>query len=58
MKTYLVTRGCGFIGSHLVETLINKGNKVIIVDDLSTGHISNINNFITNKKLIFVKVQF
>ena len=55
MKTYLVTGGCGFIGSHLAETLINKGGKVIIIDDLSTGHISNIKNFIKNKKLTFVK---
>ncbi len=55
MKTFLVTGGCGFIGSHLVEKLINKGHKVIIIDDLSTGHISNIENIIDNKKLTFIK---
>jgi nucleoside-diphosphate-sugar epimerase len=39
----LVTGGCGFIGSHIVESLIQRGYKVIILDDFSTGKISNIN---------------
>lgn len=42
MKKYLVTGGCGFIGSHLVERLIRLGHKVIVLDDLSTGQRSNI----------------
>jgi len=33
----LVTGGTGFIGSHLAERLLKEGNKVIVVDDLSTG---------------------
>ena len=45
MKTYLVTGGCGFIGSHLVEKLL-KENKVIVIDDLSTGHLNNIKEII------------
>ena len=36
-KRYLVTGGCGFIGSHLVDALIAQGHSVVILDDLSTG---------------------
>ncbi|PIR38688.1 MAG: epimerase [Alphaproteobacteria bacterium CG11_big_fil_rev_8_21_14_0_20_39_49] len=42
-KRYLVTGGCGFIGSHLVDALINKGYEVVILDNLSTGKIENAN---------------
>jgi len=41
--TILVTGGAGFIGSHLVDKLISKKHKVIIVDDLSTGQRKNLN---------------
>src|SRR3569623_3620603 len=41
MSTYLVTGGCGFIGSHLAETLIADGNQVRIIDNLSTGKFEN-----------------
>ena len=40
-RRYLVTGGCGFIGSHLAERLIALGDAVRILDDLSTGHIGN-----------------
>ena len=43
---YLITGGAGFIGSHLTETLLSRGDRVTILDDLSTG---------TNKNLIEVK---
>jgi UDP-glucose 4-epimerase len=39
----LVTGGAGFIGSHVVDTLIAAGYEVVIVDDLSTGRASNLN---------------
>jgi UDP-glucose 4-epimerase len=41
MATYLVTGGCGFIGSHLVDALIAGGHSVRILDDLSTGKLAN-----------------
>ena len=41
--TVLVTGGAGFIGSHLVDTLVAAGHRVIVVDDLSTGHERNLN---------------
>lgn len=38
----LVTGGAGFIGSHLCETLVARGDKVFVLDDLSTGRFENI----------------
>jgi UDP-glucose 4-epimerase len=38
----LITGGAGFIGSHLSETLLDRGHEVLILDDLSTGSIDNI----------------
>ena len=42
-KNILVTGGSGFIGSHLVEVLLKSGHSVLVIDDLSTGLISNHN---------------
>jgi len=39
----LVTGGAGFIGSHLVDRLLQAGHRVIIIDNLSTGNIENVN---------------
>lgn len=50
-KNVFVTGGCGFIGSHLVDKLVEKGNKVIVVDNLSAGSVENIDT----KKVKFVK---
>ncbi len=41
MAHYLVTGGCGFIGSHLADRLIADGHRVTILDDLSTGRLEN-----------------
>jgi UDP-glucose 4-epimerase len=42
-KTALVTGGAGFIGSHLVDRLLEKGYRVVVIDDLSTGKLKNLN---------------
>ncbi|MCE2139014.1 NAD-dependent epimerase/dehydratase family protein, partial [Streptococcus thermophilus] len=41
----LVTGGAGFIGSHLVDHLVESGFEVVVVDDLSMGAISNIKHW-------------
>jgi UDP-glucose 4-epimerase len=42
MKHILVTGGAGFIGSHLVERLLNDGKRIVVIDDLSTGRLENL----------------
>ena len=39
----LVTGGCGFIGSHIVDDYISEGHSVVVIDDLSTGFLKNLN---------------
>lgn len=41
-KTFLITGGAGFIGSHLTDRLLDAGHRVVCVDDLSTGSLDNI----------------
>ena len=52
MKKVIVTGGAGFIGSNLVDKLIDFGAEVIVLDDLSTGKIENINS-----KAKFIKID-
>lgn len=42
MQSFLVTGGCGFIGSHLCEALLRRGDRVRVLDDLSSGYLSNL----------------
>ena len=42
----LITGGCGFIGSHLAEALLNRGDEVTVVDDLSTGRFQNVEHLV------------
>jgi UDP-glucose 4-epimerase len=42
MSTWLVTGGAGFIGSHLCDALVGRGDAVRVLDDLSTGHRANL----------------
>ncbi len=42
MQRALITGGAGFIGSHLAEALLAQGQRVVVIDDLSTGRLENI----------------
>ena len=51
----LITGGAGFIGSHLSERLLRQGDRVTVLDDLSTGRIENIAGLRTNADFHFVR---
>lgn len=51
----LVTGGAGFIGSHLAERLLKDGNKVAVIDNLSTGSLENIKSFKNHAGFEFVE---
>ncbi|MHC4748242.1 MAG: SDR family NAD(P)-dependent oxidoreductase [Planctomycetota bacterium] len=50
----LITGGAGFIGSHLAERLLKDGNKVAVIDNLSTGSLNNIESFKKHSSFEFV----
>jgi UDP-glucose 4-epimerase len=50
----LITGGAGFIGSHLAEKLLENGQEVVIVDNLSTGSLANIESFKDHGRLDFI----
>ena len=53
MRTFLVTGGAGFIGSHIAEALVRRGDRVRVIDNLSTGHLANLDAF--RDKIEFVE---
>ena len=55
MEVVIVTGGAGFIGRHLCSALLNKGDKVFCIDNLSTGKISNIKDFMNNPNFTFIE---
>ena len=52
---YAVTGGAGFIGSHLIKNLVERGNEVIVIDNLNTGKKQNIEKI--SKKIDFFEVD-
>ena len=52
MIRYLVTGGAGFIGSHLVEALVARGERVRVLDDLSTGKRENLSTVLGDVELL------
>lgn len=55
MSTILVTGGAGFLGSHLCDRLIERGDSVICVDNLFTGRKKNIEHLLDNPKFKFIE---
>jgi UDP-glucose 4-epimerase len=51
---YLITGGAGFIGSHLVEALLARGDSVVVLDNLSTGRPTNLDVVIDHPRFRFV----
>jgi len=48
---YLITGGAGFIGSHLTERLLDRGDRVVLLDNLSTGSMENIRHLKSSERL-------
>ena len=52
MRTFLVTGGAGFIGSHIATALVERGDKVRVLDNLSTGFVANLDHIEGDVELI------
>ena len=48
---YLITGGAGFIGSHLAESLLGRGDHVVLLDNLSTGSVENIRHLKSSDRM-------
>jgi UDP-glucose 4-epimerase len=53
--THLITGGAGFIGSHLATRLLQRGDRVLLVDDLSTGNVRNLDPIIDHPGLEYIQ---
>jgi len=54
-RTCLITGGAGFIGSHLAEELLGRGARVVVLDDLSTGQLANLERAQTFRTFRFIE---
>jgi UDP-glucose 4-epimerase len=57
MTTYLITGGAGFIGSHLADALLAEGHRVLVIDNLSTGSLSNIEHLLDDPNFRFARAD-
>jgi UDP-glucose 4-epimerase len=57
MSTYLVTGGCGFIGSHIAEELARQGRNVRVLDNFYSGYFRNISSFFDNIECIYGDIR-
>ncbi len=55
METILVTGGAGFIGSNISEALVTRGYRVVVLDDLSSGRLDNIDHLLHNRSFTFIR---
>src|ERR1700719_3453960 len=56
-KKVLVTGGASFIGSHLVDALVERGAQVRVVDDLTSGRLSNIEHYLSDGRVTFLEAD-
>ncbi|MEK7425568.1 MAG: NAD-dependent epimerase/dehydratase family protein, partial [Actinomycetota bacterium] len=56
-RTAVVTGGAGFIGSHMVDVLLEAGCSVRVVDNLTGGHLSNLEHLKGNRDVVFEQVD-
>jgi len=56
-KSVLLTGGCGFIGSHLAEAYVKEGYQVVVVDNLSSGKIKNLDGIKNNSNLVIYNID-
>lgn len=57
MRRVLVTGGAGFVGSHLCDALIDRGDAVLCLDNLSTGLLDNVEHLLENARFEFVEAD-
>lgn len=55
MKRILVTGGAGFLGSHLIDRLLEQGHEIVCIDNLKTGSLYNIEHFLINERITFIQ---
>lgn len=55
MAKFILTGGAGFIGSHFLDHLMENGHEILVIDDLSSGDVKNIERWIGHERLTFLQ---